>query len=71
MVANFIKNTANDPDSIKWDRWYKPHVGMRNGQKCWVVYVTFLGKNAFGGVIRQSGHAYIRNGRVIDFRLKD
>jgi len=61
-VKFYLKQVANDPDSIKLDGCSKVY-GSDSG---WLVACNYLGRNAFGGMIRKSNWFTIRNGRVVN-----
>jgi hypothetical protein len=60
-VERYLKRVANDPDSIKIDGCTKVYY-TENG---WLVGCDYRGRNAFGGMIRQSSWFTIVHGRVI------
>ena len=60
-LQKFIKNSMNDPDSYKHDKTVYWDMGDHL-----VVLTTFRGKNAFGGVVRNSVKAKVGlDGRII------
>jgi transposase len=59
-VKECLQRLANDPDSIKIDGCTKVY-HTKNG---WLVGCDYRGRNAFGGMIRQSNWFPIVHGRV-------
>lgn len=60
-VKRYLKRVANDPDSIDIDgctQVYRTESG-------WLVGCDYRGKNAFGGVVRNSNWFTIRHGQVV------
>lgn len=64
-VKDYLKQVANDPKSIDMAGCTK--VYLTDGG--WVVGCDYRGKNAFGGVVRNSNWFTIRHGRVV--KMKD
>lgn len=60
-VKQYLKRVANDPDSIKMDGCTKVYT-IDQG---WLVGCDYRGRNAFGGLIRQSNWFTIRHDTVI------
>jgi|GEM_PF-1777377 len=60
-VKRYLERVANDPDSIKIDGCTEVYY-TDNG---WLVGCDFRGRNAFGGMIRQSNWFTIVYGRVV------
>jgi uncharacterized protein (UPF0297 family) len=60
-VEKYLQKIANDPDSIKIDSCTGVYI-TKNG---WVVGCDYRGRNAFGGMIRQSNWFTIVHDRVI------
>ena len=61
QVEMYLERIANDPDSIKIDGCSK----LRYTESGWLVGCDYRGRNAFGGMIRQSNWFTIVHGRVI------
>ena len=62
IVKKWIKENANDPDSIKYESWSK--VSPLNNNS-WFVAVKFRGKNAFGAYVLNEMRFEIRNGKIV------
>lgn len=60
-VKSYLKRVANDPDSIEIDRCTAVY-HTKNG---WLVGCDYRGRNAFGGLIRQSNWFTIVHGTVV------
>lgn len=60
-VKQYLERVANDPDSIKIDGCTKVY-HTSNG---WLVGCDYRGRNAFGGMVRQSNWFTIFHGQVI------
>lgn len=61
-VKRYLEKVANDPDSIKIQGCTPVSVDEKSG---WVVGCDYRGKNAFGGVIKNSHWFVIKNGQVV------
>ena len=61
-VENYLEAIANDPDSIELDGCTKVY-HTKDG---WLVGCDYRGRNAFGGMIRQSNWFTIVYGRVVE-----
>ena len=61
-VKSYLKRAANDPDSIEIDRCTNVY-HTKNG---WLVGCDYRGRNAFGGMIRQSNWFSIVHGTVVE-----
>ncbi|MEK7469268.1 MAG: hypothetical protein AAB074_17985 [Planctomycetota bacterium] len=65
-VVSALKNVMNDPGSFKHVSTDPPMRCMTSERiYCWLVHMKFRGKNAFGALILQDYHFYVRNGQVI------
>lgn len=60
-VEQYLERVANDPDSIEIDGCTKVY----HTNEGWLVGCDYRGRNAFGGMIRQSNWFTIVHGRVI------
>ena len=60
-VEQYLKEVANDPDSIK----ISGCTGVYHTENGWLVGCDYRGKNAFGGMIKQSNWFTISHDRVI------
>lgn len=60
-VERYLKRVANDPDSIDIDGCTKVY----HTESGWLVGCDYRGRNAFGGMIRQSNWFTIVHGQVI------
>ena len=60
-VERYLKRVANDPDSIDMDGCTKVY----NTESGWLVGCDYRGRNAFGGMIRQSNWFTIVHDQVI------
>ncbi len=49
-VTNYLETIANDPDSIDIDACTKVYYTTEG----WLVGCDYRGRNAFGGIVRQS-----------------
>jgi hypothetical protein len=63
--TQYLKQTLNDPDSMKTSDWTKPIVVYVKKQPFWVVRCTVRAKNAFGAMIAKSVTFYIQQQRVV------
>ena len=61
QVEYYLKEVANDPDSIEVDRCTKVYQSERG----WLVGCDYRGRNAFGGMIRKSNWFTISHDRVV------
>lgn len=61
-VKQYLKQVANDPDSIKIDGCTKVY----NTGKGWLVGCDYRGSNAFGGMVKQSNWFTIVHGNVVE-----
>lgn len=64
VVRNYLRNVMNDPESLEMDgctRVYESPDG-------WVVGCDYRGRNAFGGMVRQSNWFVIRHNRVVEMK---
>lgn len=61
-VRQYLLQVANDPDSIEIDGC----TGVYHTDDGWLVGCDYRGRNAFGGMIRQSNWFTIRDGRVVE-----
>lgn len=57
----YLKEVANDPDSIEVDRCTKAYQSERG----WLVGCDYRGRNAFGGMIRKSNWFTISHDLVV------
>ena len=60
LVKRYVKSIANDPSSIDDFRCDT----VTRGIEGWETTCTFRGKNAFGGLVRNTKSFYITKGRV-------
>jgi len=60
-VERYLERVANDPDSIEMDGCTKVY----HIKKGWLVGCDYRGRNAFGGMVKQSNWFTIVHGRVI------
>lgn len=60
-VKRYLEAAANDPDSIKIETCTNVSYDEKTG---WLVGCDYRGKNAFGGVVRNSNWFVIKNGGV-------
>jgi len=67
-VKRFLKQSANDPDSIAMAGC--TDVSFVSG-KGWLVGCNYRGKNAFGGLIKTSNWFIIRHGQVVKMEPGD
>jgi hypothetical protein len=63
-VEEYLRQVMNDPESLKMDRC-TPVYHVEAG---WLVGCDYRGRNAFGGMIRQSNWFIIRYGRVVEMK---
>ena len=63
IVTTYLEGVANDPSSIDIDACTKVYYTDLG----WLVGCDYRGKNAFGGVVRQSNWFTILHGRVVLF----
>ena len=61
-VSRFLEDRANDPDSIKIIGCTEVSFNESSG---WIVGCDYRGKNAFGGLVKNSNWFVIRKGQVI------
>lgn len=61
-VKQYLRKVANDPDSIDIDGCTEVY-HTKNG---WLVGCDYRGRNAFGGMVRNSNWFTIRHGRVVN-----
>lgn len=61
-IRDYLERVANDPDSIKIDACTKVY----HTADGWLVGCDYRGRNAFGGIIRQSNWFTIVDGRVVE-----
>lgn len=66
-VKNYLRRVANDPESIEIDEC----TGVYHSDEGWLVGCDYRGRNAFGGMIRQSNWFVIRNGTVVAIKDAD
>lgn len=66
-VERYLKQTAHDPDSIKFENCSEPYV-TDDG---WGVLCIYRGKNGFGALIRQANWFIILQNRVVDVKDAD
>jgi len=64
-VKNYLRRMANDPESIEIDACTSVYFDSDEG---WVVGCDYRGRNAFGGMIRQSNWFVIQNGTVVTMK---
>lgn len=62
-VRTYLKKVAHDPDSIKIDGC--TDVFTADEGTAWLVGCDYRGRNAFGGIVRQSNWFKIVHGRVV------
>jgi len=67
-VQRYLEKIANDPDSIKIQGCTPVSVDEKAG---WVVGCDYRGKNALGGVVRNSNWFVIKHGAVIKILSAD
>lgn len=67
-VEEYLKNMANDPDSLKFEEWSKVYYNENDG---WVVYCVYRGKNAFGVYIKAANWFVIQHSQVVDMKEAD
>ena len=61
-VKRYLASAANDPDSIEISGCTKTSVDEKAG---WIVGCEYRGKNAFGGLIKNSNWFVIKNQAVV------
>ena len=61
-----LKNTLNDPDSLKYNRVSQIIRTELKGVGCFKQTVDFCAKNGFGGYVRSQYVFFIRNEVIID-----
>ena len=66
-VERYLKKVMNDPDSLKMDGCTKVYYT----EKGWLVGCDYRGRNAFGGMIRQSNWFTIVHGQVVKMHDAD
>jgi uncharacterized protein (UPF0297 family) len=66
-VERYLKKVANDPDSIKMDGC----TNVYQTESGWLVGCNYRGRNAFGGMIRQSNWFTIIHDQVIQMHDSD
>lgn len=66
-VKQYLKQVANDPDSIKIDGCTKVY----HSKDGWLVGCNYRGRNGFGGMIRTANWFTIRHGQVIAMHESD
>lgn len=66
-VKDYLRRVANDPESIEIDVC----TGVYHTNEGWLVGCDYRGRNAFGGMIRQSNWFVIRNGTVVAMKDAD
>ncbi len=64
-VERYLESVANDPGSIEIDNCTKPYFDDKSG---WIVGCDYRGRNAFGGMIRNSNWFVIRHGKVVEMK---
>ena len=62
-VKTYLKMVANDPDSIKIDGCTDVYTVDQG--TAWLVGCNYRGRNAFGGLVRQTNWFKIMRGRVV------
>ena len=67
VVTIYLETVANDPDSIKIDNCTK----IYHIAEGWLVGCDYRGKNAFGGVVRNSNWFIIVENRVVKMKPSD
>ncbi len=67
-VESYLKQAANDPDSVKLEICGKDVTYSKAG---WVVHCDYRGRNAFNAMIRQSARFTILHDKVIYMEVDD
>ena len=65
IVKRYLKSIANDPDSIKYERWGALQYSETDG---WIVTCDWRARNGLGGYVRQINTFVIRHERVVEMR---
>lgn len=68
-VKRALQDHMKDPDSFKVREVLDITHAEVKGTKCWLVQLTFMGKNGFGGTVTAIADVYVRNNEVIDVRI--
>jgi len=63
-VKDYLRQVMNDPESLRMDGCTKVY-HVEHG---WMVGCDYGGRNAFGGMIRQTNWFIIRQGRVVEMK---
>ncbi len=64
MCGQYLKRTANDPDSIECVQSSRPNI---EGET-WTTTTTFRGKNGFGALVLGKKKFFLQNNRVVDVK---
>ena len=69
-VKNYLKSAAHDPESLKFDTWFKPMLVETESGPAWRVKVIYRAKNSFGATVKEVGYGFVRHGSVVAFETE-
>ena len=67
-VEKYLERAMHDPDSLKFENCSQVY---KIKEKGWGVLCVYRGKNAFGGMVKNSNWFIIRNNSVVDVKPSD
>jgi hypothetical protein len=69
-VVSYLKVKLGDSNTVEYVRWYPPLLEDTSEDYSWAVEVKYRAKSANGTSVVETGTAYIRHNKVVDFKVK-
>lgn len=68
-VVSYLNENLSTTQAIEYVQWSPPLLEDSAQGYCWTVEVKYRAKNAEGAPVTETGTAYIRHNKVVDFKL--
>lgn len=69
-VVSYLKEKIGDSNTVEYVRWYPPLLEDSNEGYSWAVEVKYRSRGAEEKPVVETGTAYIRHNKVVDFKVQ-